>query len=103
MQSLAAVMLVVSCTQVPEKCTEIPVPVPAYETMAACMDDLRPMMGQADVRKGQIIGACASFDSALFERDAAIVWDVSAAGRLSVELEADSMAVASAETTVLQR
>lgn len=103
MQSLAAIMLVVSCTQVPEKCAEIPVPVPAYETLADCQDDLRPMMNQADVRKGQIIGACATFDSALLESDAVVLWDVSAKGSLSIELEADSMAVASAETSVFKR
>lgn len=97
MQSLAAIMLVVSCTHVPDKCTEVPVPVPAYETLASCQDDLRPMMQQAGVRKGQVIGACATFDSALLDRDAVVVWDVSATGRLSIELEADSMAIASAE------
>ena len=82
METLAAFMLLLSCSTDLADCREVPAPVVAYESIGDCNADLAPAIGRAGEASRVAIGKCLEFDQSLLEADAEIVWDITPEGEL---------------------
>ena len=95
MEHIAAFMLLVGCSGNAASCTEIPVPVPAYRSVADCQRDLPLQIRLSDAGNTQVLGACKAVDSSVFEQSATIDWAVSRQGQLLITFNTDPQMVAS--------
>lgn len=88
MEHVAALLLLVGCTDGPAECRELPAPTPIYETLEACQAELQPAISRYVTRVPQVYGQCVEVDPAMEEADAELVWDVTASGTLVASIEA---------------
>lgn len=95
MEHVAAFMLLVGCNSDVSVCQEIPVPVPAYETVEQCNRDLPLQIRLSGSSDRTILGACKAVEPEVFEQSASIDWSVSQAGQLSIEFDGEPQMVAS--------
>ena len=95
MEHIAAFMLLVGCTGDISVCKEIPVPVPAYETVAECQADLPLQIRLSGSTEKKIFGACGAVDEATFEQSATVDWALSRSGELLITFDAEPQMVAS--------
>nr|WP_295464656.1 hypothetical protein [Mesorhizobium sp.] len=95
MEHIAALLLIVGCSQDMKQCEELPSPVTVYETAGECDAELPAALRQLDGRKPRVMGTCVYVDPAMEEEDAELVWDVTPNGALRATVEAISMNVAS--------
>ena len=95
MEQIAAFMLLVGCSGDASVCKEIPVPVPAYESLASCQNDIPLQIRLSNSDSSRVFGACKSVSPQDFEQSASIDWAVSRDGNLSISFEPDSQIVAS--------
>ena len=95
MEQIAAFMLLVGCSGNATSCTEIPVPVPAYRSVAECQSDLPLQIRLTDAAERQVLGACKAVDPSVFEQSATIDWAVSRQGQLLITFNTDPQMVAS--------
>ena len=95
METLAAFMLLLSCSTDLADCREVPAPTVAYESIEECNAALAPAIGGAGTQSTVAIGKCLEFDESLHEADAEIVWDITP----EVELVAGLVAVTPDEQT----
>ncbi|WP_047147353.1 hypothetical protein [Aquamicrobium sp. LC103] len=106
MEQIAALLLIIGCSEDLTQCKELPAPVPVFESSEQC-DAAQTDAFRAFTRDyTQLFAKCVEVDSALEEMDAEIVWDITEAGDLVVSVEpvGDSRIVvasekATAETT----
>ena len=89
MEHIAALMLLVGCSSDLNSCKEIPVPVPAYETLADCERELPLQVRLSDSGMPKVYGACKEVEPELFEQSASLEWSVTRDGRLGIEIVAD--------------
>ena len=82
METLAAFMLLLSCSQDLTACEEVPAPAAAYQTLDECSAALVPALGGTGATDGLVVGTCLEFDVSLLEADAEIVWDITPEGEL---------------------
>ena len=82
METLAAFMLLLSCSKDLAQCREVPAPAIAYESIEDCNAELAPAIGRAGEVSRVAIGKCLEFDQSLLEADAEIVWDITPEGGL---------------------
>ena len=82
METLAAFMLLLSCSQDLTVCEEVPAPAAAYQTMDDCSAVLVPALRGVGATDGLVVGTCIEFDVSLLEADAEIVWDITPEGEL---------------------
>ena len=99
MEHIAALLLIVGCSQDMKQCEELPSPVTVYETAGECDADLTATLGRLDGRKPRVMGTCVYVAPAMEEEDAELVWDVTADGALRASVEVVSMDVASMKGT----
>ena len=95
MEHIAALLLIVGCSQDMKQCEELPSPVTVYETSGECDTELPAVLRQVDGKKPRVMGTCVYVDPAMEEEDAELVWDVTPNGALRATVEAISMNVAS--------
>lgn len=95
MEHIAALLLIVGCSQDMKQCEELPSPVTVYETAGECDAELLAALRQLGGRKPRVMGTCVYVDPAMEEVDAELVWDVTPEGTLRASVEAISMNVAS--------
>lgn len=88
METLAAFMLLLSCSKDLATCTQIPAPTVAYSSVEECNAALAPQIGRAGKGAKVAIGKCIEFDQSPLEADAEIVWDISPQGELVAGLVA---------------
>jgi len=95
MEQLAAFMLLVGCSHNGSACTEIPVPVPVYQSVQACEAALPLQMRLSSTFDSKVVGACRAVDAALLEGSATVDWTVTRAGALQIAVTPDRNLVAS--------
>ncbi|WP_102958790.1 hypothetical protein [Mangrovicella endophytica] len=95
MEHIAAFMLLVGCSGDVASCQEIPVPVPAYETLDECQSDLPLQIRLSGSSDKRVFGACKAVDEETFEQSATIDWAVTRNGQLTINFEAEPQMVAS--------
>ncbi|HEY9055797.1 MAG TPA: hypothetical protein VIN77_01480 [Aurantimonas sp.] len=95
MEHVAAFMLLVGCSGDASVCREIPVPVPAYESLEECQKDLVLEMRLSGSTERRVLGACKAVDEEVFEQSASIDWAVSRNGELLITFDAEPQMVAS--------
>ena len=95
MEHIAALLLIVGCSDDMAHCRELPVPVPVYETVEECESDLQPSISLFTTKHPQVFGQCVEVDPAIEEEDAKLVWDVKPDGTLYAMIEVSDVMVAS--------
>lgn len=95
MEHIAAVLLIIGCSNDLSQCRELPAPVTIFETADECMSE-RPFtlnsMGEAAER---VLGTCIAVDPALEEEEGELVWSVNPDGSLNATFETPPVVVAS--------
>lgn len=94
MEHIAALLLIIGCSDNLSECKELPAPVPVYETVEECDANLGDAMKGYVNRHPQIFAQCVSVDPALEEEDVELVWDVRNDGTLHAALEVPDVMVA---------
>jgi hypothetical protein len=87
MEHIAAVLLMIACSDDLQQCQEVPAPTVGYETSVQCEVDMRFQMSDALGLAPMIIGKCIKVDPALMDQDAELVWDISPQGELIASVE----------------
>ncbi|MEF2071779.1 hypothetical protein [Consotaella aegiceratis] len=95
MEQFAAFMLLVGCSGNGAVCTEIPVPVVAYESVETCQADLPVQIRMSGSDADHIYGACKAVDPEVFQQSATVEWEISRDGHLMVSVESEPQIVAS--------
>ncbi len=95
MEHIAAILLLVGCSDDMLVCRELPAQVPVYETAAECEASLETSMIRFSASYPQIVGQCVDVDPALEESDAELVWSISANGTFMASFEQPVVQVAS--------
>jgi len=93
MEHIAAILLIVACSEA--ECRELPAPVPVFETLEECQGELQPAVSAYVTRHPQVFARCVEVDPALEEEDAVLVWDIGRDGTLEASLEGSNVRVAS--------
>ncbi|ANT53738.1 hypothetical protein [Mesorhizobium amorphae] len=95
MEHIAALLLVIGCSNTMTECRELSVPVSVFETAAECTAErpfaLTDVQGQA----AHIVAECLTVDPALEDDYDQIVWNVRPDGTLDASLQVSNLVVAS--------
>lgn len=92
MEHIAAIMMLIGCTQGNVECKELPAPAVGFETAEECQALLQPAVNDARGRYKIIYGKCAAIDPALYIEDATITWAITPANELDVQVTFDEPA-----------
>jgi hypothetical protein len=95
MEHIAALLLIIGCSDDLAQCRELPPPVSVYETAEECEGDLQPSISLFTTKHPQVFGQCVEVDPAIEEEDAELVWDVKPDGTLYALIEVREIMVAS--------
>lgn len=91
MEHIAAVLLIIGCSNDLSQCRELPAPVTIFETADECMSErpftLNSMEGAAE----RVMGTCIAVDPALEEEEGELVWSVNSDGTLEAAFETPQM------------
>ncbi|RLQ88212.1 hypothetical protein [Notoacmeibacter ruber] len=90
MEQLAAIMLLVSCSDDMSMCTEVEAPQAAYETQEICETQVGDAIRQNASSAPLVLGKCVSVNINELQEDAWITWDINPAGELVAAVEFDS-------------
>ncbi|PYE88723.1 hypothetical protein [Phyllobacterium leguminum] len=102
MQHLAAIMVLISCSNDLVVCNERPAPTVSYETIATCKAELKPAMDNLAAESTRPYGKCVEVDPEMMERDAAVYWEIDKNDELQVtirEEHEDPAVTAETQTT----
>lgn len=97
MEHIAAILLLVGCNDALDRCRELPAPVPVFETVAECEDNLESSIVSYASDFPQILGQCIHVDPAAEHDDAELVWDITDDGTFLASFERPEIMVASTE------
>ena len=95
MEHIAALLLIIGCSDDMVQCRELPTPVSLYESVEECEGDLQPSISLFTTKNPQVFGQCVEVDPAIEEEDAELVWDVKPDGTLFALIEVPEIMVAS--------
>ncbi|TWI43222.1 hypothetical protein [Mesorhizobium tianshanense] len=95
MEHIAAVLLVIGCSNTMTECRELPVPVSVFETAQECTAERPFALGDVQDQAPRIIAECLSVDPALEDDYDRIVWNVRPDGTLDASVEISNLVVAS--------
>lgn len=96
MEHIAALLLLIGCSDDLSQCAELPVQTTVYETVEECEVDLQPSISLFTTKHPQVFGQCVEIDPAVEEEDAKLVWDIKPDGTLYAMIEVPEVMVASA-------
>jgi hypothetical protein len=94
MEHIAALLLIIGCSDDLAQCRELPAPVPIFETAEACESELPVSMRQFTGRYPQLFAQCVTVDPALEEEDVELTWDVRPDGVMIAEIGIPDVMVA---------
>jgi hypothetical protein len=97
-EHIAALLLVIGCSNTMTDCREMPVPVSVFETFEACIAERPFALGDLHGRAGHVVGECLAVDPALEDDYDRIAWTVRPDGTLDAALEVSGTLVASNAT-----
>lgn len=95
MEHIAAVLLIIGCSNDLSQCHELPAPVTIFETAEACTAERPFALGDLSGKAERIFGKCLAVDPALEDDYNEIVWDVRPDGTLDASVEIEGTVVAS--------
>jgi hypothetical protein len=95
MEHIAALLLLIGCSDDLKQCRELPAPTPIFETMEECDGVIGPTRRAFEGSEPRVFAQCVYVDPAMEEEDAELVWDITADGRLEAEVTAGSATIAS--------
>lgn len=94
MEHIAALLLIIGCSDDMAQCRELPAPVTVFETAEECEallpDALRGLSGS----HSQLMAQCVAVDPAMEEADAELVWNIQQDGTLYAAVEIPDVMVA---------
>ena len=93
MEHIAAIMILIGCTQGDIDCRELPAPAIGFETAEECQELLQPAIDEAEGKYMTVHGKCTAVDPALFIEDATIAWNITPSGDLDVQVTFDDSAL----------
>ena len=94
MEHIAALLLIIGCSDDLGQCKELPAPVPVYETAEECESDVDSSVRTFTGTYPQVFVQCVAVDPALEEEDAELVWDIRKDGTLYAAVETPDVMVA---------
>lgn len=92
MEHIAAIMMLIGCTQGNAECKELPAPAVGFETTEECQALLQPSLNDFKGKYKIVYGKCAAIDPALYIEDATITWAITPAQELDVQVTFDEPA-----------
>ncbi|OBQ66427.1 hypothetical protein EB233_07285 [Mesorhizobium erdmanii] len=95
MEHIAALLLVIGCTNSMTECRELQVPVSVFETADECTAERPFAIGDVQGQAQHIVARCLAVDPALEDDYDQIVWNVGPDGNLDASLAISSLVVAS--------
>lgn len=95
MEHIAALLLIIGCSDDLGQCRELPAPVPVFETVEECESELPVSLGSFTGQHPRIFAQCVTVDPALEEEDAELAWDVKPDGTLVASISVPDVMVAS--------
>ncbi|WP_421915974.1 hypothetical protein [Mesorhizobium sp.] len=95
MEHIAALLLVIGCSNAMTDCRELSVPVSVFETAAACTAERPFALGDVQGQAEHIVAKCLQVDPALEDDYNKIAWNVRPDGTLDASLEISNLLVAS--------
>ncbi|EKF18804.1 hypothetical protein [Nitratireductor pacificus] len=88
MEHIAALLLMVGCSDSLAECRELPAPAPTvYETVEECEADKPVLLREMDGTAPRVIATCIETDPALEYEEAILEWDVTQSGTLVAAIE----------------
>lgn len=87
MEHIAALLLIIGCSQDMTRCEELPAPVPLYETTEECDAQIGAAIRELSGARDRVLATCVYVDPAMEEEDAELVWDVTPDGRIVASVE----------------
>jgi hypothetical protein len=87
MEHIAALLLIVGCSDDLSQCIELPAPAPVYEAAEDCNRELPASLEAFTGQYGHFFARCVPVDPALAEEDAELTWDVHPDGTLVASIE----------------
>ncbi|PZV38336.1 hypothetical protein [Mesorhizobium kowhaii] len=95
MEHIAALLLVIGCSNTMVDCRELQVPVSVFETADQCVAERPFAMGDVQGQAQHIVAKCLAVDPALEDDYDQIVWNVRADGTLDASLAISNVVMAS--------
>ncbi|MBA1141236.1 hypothetical protein [Mesorhizobium neociceri] len=95
MEHIAALLLVIGCSNSMTECRELQVPVSVFETAEACTAERPFAMGDVQGQAEYVVAKCLAVDPALEDDYDQIVWNVRPDGSLEASLQISNVVVAS--------
>lgn len=98
MEHIAALLLVIGCSNTMTECRELSVPVSVFETAAECTAERPFALTDVQGLAAHIVAECLTVDPALEDDYDQIVWNVRPDGTLDASLQVSDLVVASNAT-----
>ncbi|TIU30725.1 MAG: hypothetical protein E5W38_18375 [Mesorhizobium sp.] len=95
MEHIAALLLVIGCSDTMTECRELSVPVSVFEAFEACTAERPFALGDLRGRMRRVMGECLAVDPALEDDYDQLLWSVRPDGTLVASLEVSGTLVAS--------
>ncbi|TGQ67499.1 hypothetical protein EN829_024350 [Mesorhizobium sp. M00.F.Ca.ET.186.01.1.1] len=95
MEHIAALLLVIGCSNAMTDCHELQVPVSVFETADQCTAERPFAMADVEGQAQHIVARCLAVDPALEDDYDQIVWNVRSDGSLDASLGVSSLVMAS--------
>ena len=87
-EDIAALLLIIGCSDDLSQCSELPAPVSIFETKEDCDQQLPNSLGAFTGQFEQLYAQCLSVDPAMEDEDTELVWEVHPDGTLIASVEA---------------
>jgi hypothetical protein len=94
MEHIAALLLILGCSDDLAECQELPAPVAVFETAEECDAVVHGTLRSFTHQFPQILAKCIAVDPALEEEDLELVWDIEPDGTLQASVEIPEVMVA---------
>jgi hypothetical protein len=100
-EHIAALLLIIGCSDDFSQCRELPAPTSVYETKEECDEELPSSFGAFASQFEQLFAQCLPVDPAMEEVDAELFWEIHPDGTLIASVEDAAGLVAAAGGTAL--